>query len=213
VIEGVNPWTFEVLDRCGRALLNYTIQYQPTLACDAVTRGQTSDLSRQRSGRGGDGWQFDGKLDSVVAGQLDSLHIGSASTSLSWSGIAVLPGKVSAFVTVNGISDTLESLLTVRPRSSTTWSWSEANWTFRQNGPPICTYPDFVAKKPTRLGVNRRTSGCEPIITYRGHIDPSVITARDSGFTAAQILGGPNDSLWYGHRALFHGQDFRNEPS
>ncbi|MHB1329846.1 MAG: hypothetical protein ACYC2K_16735 [Gemmatimonadales bacterium] len=200
VIVGPDPWTFDVLGLNGRASLYYTITYDPSLAldCGVVIRGQTATCAILDSVDAVSGWRFDGP---VLPGLNDSVHVASAATGLTWSGVGVISGKVSAIVTVGGQIDTVSGSLTVADRTGPAWRWDSGNkWTVRQDGPPLCAYSPFVDPGATRLGVNRRTSGCfEFDQDQRVSIEPSVRSsaAQDSGFTAASVAGGPNDGLWY----------------
>ncbi len=200
VIEGPDPWTFDVQGLSGRASLYYTISYNPSLAldCGVVTRGQVATCTVLDSVDSVSGWRYDGP---ILPGLNDSVHVVSTSTGLSWSGVGVMSGRVSAIVTVGGAVDTLAGALTVKSRTGPAWRWDSGDkWTFRQDGPPTCAYTAFEVPGGTRLGVNRRTSGCfesdpDQIVS----IEPSVRSpvSRDSGFTADSVRGGPNDGLWY----------------
>lgn len=119
VIIGVDPWQFLVLNQCcGRALLRYELRFQyPTISCGNVTRGQVTSCQIQMSVNGVSGWRFAGTLDPAPAGQSDSVFVNDTSTSLEWSGRAVVSGVVSAFVTVGGVADTLTTSLTVASRN------------------------------------------------------------------------------------------------
>lgn len=205
VIEGPDPWTFDVQGLNGRATLLYTITYDPSLSldCAVVTRGQVTTCTILDSVDAVSGWRFDADF-----GLNDSVHVSTESTGLSWVGEAVMSGKVSAIVTVGGQLDTLSGFLTVSDRTGPAWRWDHGNdWTFRQDGPPLCAYTDFVVPGSSRLGVNRRTSGCyENVQQQLVSIEPSVASAvsRDSGVTAAGVSGGPNDGLWYVAEAHYY---------
>lgn len=204
VIEGPDPWTFDVQGETGgRASLYYTITYDPSdpsaaLHCETVTRGQVTTCNILDSVDSVSGWKFDGP---VLPGPNEGVQVASESTGLSWSGVGVISGTVSAIVTVGGVVDTLVGPLTVVDRTGSAWRWDGGNkWTLRQDGPPLCAYTDFVVPGATRLGVNRRTSGCFEFDNVQGiTIEPSVRSpvSQDSGFTAASVGGGPNDGLWY----------------
>ena len=201
VIEGPVPWTFDVQGETGgRARLDYIITYDPSLAldCETVTRGQVATCQILDSVDSVSGWKFDGP---VLPGPNEGVQVASESTGLSWSGVGVISGTVSAIVTVGGVVDTLVGPLTVVDRTGSAWRWDGGNkWTLRQDGPPLCAYTDFVVPGATRLGVNHRTSGCFEFDNVQGiTIEPSVRSpvSQDSGFTAASVGGGPNDGLWY----------------
>lgn len=200
VIEGPDPWTFDVQGPTGRARLDYTITYDPSLVidCDTVVRGKTETCQILGSVDSVSGWRFVGP---VPPGLNDSVRVASPSTELTWTGVAVVSGIVSAIVTIGGAPDTLSDSLTIVDRAGSAWRWDSGNkWTLRQDGPPLCTHTNFVVPGSTRLAVNRRTSTCAEFDQQqRVSIEPSVRSpvAQDSGFTADTVRGGPNDGLWY----------------
>ncbi len=136
-----------------------------------------------------------------LPGLADSVRVNRMSTDLTWSGRAVLPGTVSAMVTISGVADTLTAPFGVTARTGPSWRWNDGSkWTLRQDGPALCAYSAFVIPGSTRLAVNRRTSLCdETDVLQNVSIEPSVRAAasRDSGFTASAVVDGPNDGLWY----------------
>jgi hypothetical protein len=144
------------------------------------------------------GWRFVGPVIPYVN---DRARVASSSTSVTWSGVAVVSGTVSAIVTVGGTRDTISGPLTVSDRTGSAWRWDDGSkWTFRQDGAPLCTYTAYVVPADTRLAVNRRTSTCAEFNDQqRVSIEPSVQdpVAQDSGFTADSVRGGPNDGLWH----------------
>ncbi len=202
VLEGPDPWTFDVQGSPGRARLDYIITYNPTVSvgCEMVTRGQPVTCQILGVVDSVSGWRFVGPVIPYVN---DSVRVSSTSTALTWSGVAVVSGTVSAVVTVAGTLDTVSGPLTVSDRTGTAWRWDDGSkWTFRQDGSPVCAYAAFVVPGSTLLGMNRRTSTCAigaDSALQRVSIEPSVRSpaAQDSGFTAASVAGGPNDGLWY----------------
>jgi hypothetical protein len=126
VIEGVDPWTFEVegAPNGGRALLQYMIRYQPTppgVTCDTVTRAQVATCRITGSVDTVYGWQFRGEFEPGQGGQNDSVYVNrmSQQSTASWSGTAVLSGVVFAIVSTDGIPDTLSGSLAAIPRAWT----------------------------------------------------------------------------------------------
>src|SRR5688500_13357601 len=197
VIEGVDPWLFPVFGLEGRALLDYTVTYDPTvlIECGSVIRGQQTTCQIPMTVDAVTGWQFTGP---ILPGLNDSVRIASSSTASAWTGTAVLSGTVSAFVTIGGVSDTLHGSLAVAGRTDPAWRWDNGSkWTFQQDGPVLCGYAAFVVPGATLLGVNRRTSTCVP--SEQSSIEPSVIlpASADSGFTMASLRARPNDALWF----------------
>ncbi len=202
VIEGVDPWTFLVGGVCcGRALLKYTVNYEPgpSLVCDTVTRGQSTTCRVNSVVQAVTGWEFAGKLEPKVGAQADTVRVTSASTSMTWVGTAVLSGIVSAFVVWRGAADTVTAPLVVLNRSGADWSWGETKWKFHPDGPVLCgvLYGDYVMPGGTMLSANRRTSACGAPLGSGGSIEPNVVSYPDSGFSAASVQDGPNSRLWY----------------
>jgi hypothetical protein len=205
VIQGVDPWTFEVFGECcGRARLNYTVHYvaAPALACRTVargdliaTRGEEVDCRVTGSVSAVSGWLFAGKLDQ------DSVLVSSPSTEVTWKGPAVLSGVVSAIVSVGTDTITLLDTLRVKARSGAGWSWGDAKWKFREDaakdGALKCSWTHFVQPSPTDIGliINRRTSTCDNNLL--AIIEPAPRQAPDSGFSADSVRTGPNAGLWY----------------
>ena len=152
--------------------------------CGAVERGQTVTCQITTSVDTVLGWQFAG----VPWLQPDTFYVTSLASELSWSGVAVLRGKVSAIVMANGVTDTLFGLLAVNDRL---WSWAN-QWTFTQDLGEDCGWKTFYLGDSVLLGLNSRASGCG-----LGSIDPPVDAFPDSGFVTDSVRGGPNDGLWY----------------
>lgn len=198
VIEGVDPWTFMVDTLMGRALLQYTVTYEPfdEVACDSVVRGQVTTCQLGVPVDSVSGWEFTGRLATTHGSQSDTVRITSASTSGTWVGIGVLSGVVSAYVVTNGNPDTLSGPLVVTNRTGAAWRWTEADWMFHKDGPTLCAYSafqtPFPSPNPGMLAADRRTSRCDG-----GSIEPDVTGFPDSGFTADSVPSGPNDGLWY----------------
>jgi len=114
----------------------------------------------------------------------------------------VLSGMVSAFVASDGVSDTLTGPLVVTNRSGTGWRWSEAQWTFGQDGAVLCNYTDYFLPGGALLSANRPTAqrlpnGCGAPAGSGGSIEPNIVAAPDSGFSTDSVTAGPNGGLLY----------------
>lgn len=126
MIEGVDPWTFEVLGVCcGRARLNYTIQYHPTprsitVQCtpNPVVRGENVTCSASPSQPGAAMTVSEWRFESVEV----TAPIIESSNSPTWAGQAAVGGLVKVTGVVDGAPAAGDTLLTVNGRP-----WSAAS--------------------------------------------------------------------------------------
>ncbi len=154
--------------------------------CSAVERGQVVTCRITTPVDTVLGWQFAG-LPSI--GQ-DTIYVSTSAPDTTWSGVAVARGSVSAFVKVNGVTDTLIGLLVVSDRP---WRWGPSQWTFVQDGGQLCNFgPFYTPTDSVVLGENTRRASC-----LGGSIEPPIRQQPDSGVSADSVRDGPNDGLWY----------------
>lgn len=152
--------------------------------CGVVERGRTATCQITSAVDTVLGWGFAG----VPWLQQDTFYVTGPTSGLSWSGVGVLRGRISAVVLVNGVPDTLVGLLVVDDRP---WSWA-SQWTLVQDLSQDCGWGTFYLGDSVLLGLNSRISSCRA-----GSIDPPVDAFPDSGFVTDSVRGGPNDGLWY----------------
>ena len=170
-----------------------------SLVCtpNPVTRGvETTCHASAPPGGTINGW---GYLGPWQAGLGDSLRIVRNSSDTVWSGTAVLSGQVSVIGTIHGVPDTARATLVVNRRTGSSWRWDQGDkWSYQQDGLPVkCIWGDYKIGVPAGLGRNRRLSTCSTNPDQVVRIEPSVVAAPDSGFTADSVRSGPNTGLWY----------------
>lgn len=166
-----------------------------SLTCDAVIRGQEASCSVVGVVDSVIEWKFEGLLPWT---QDSTTVVDSTNQMSSWTGLAVLSGKVSATVKTNDSLDTFSDDFTVADRS---WSWGQSDWTFGAHAEPPsnCTFDPFeFPPDSVRLGKNvPASSGCGASGPRR--IDPTVHSdsGLDAGYEEAEVAAGPNAGLWY----------------
>ena len=209
VISGFSPTLRECMD----FEVDMQAWYQPSGVVDCAAReGPTETRARVRRGNViwcsylgkvayepdpvVQRWRFiDANGDSVIAVTADT----------NWVGPAAMMGLVSVDVIRDSIVGTSASApVIVRPRN---WGWSDAQWSFVEDAPPICVSrrPDNADPAGTTYAANARARdtsfNCQPL-----RIDPDVRRSPYAGFTIRAATSGPNTGLWFVDTAFYRSE-------
>jgi len=197
VVHGVDPWQFSVNGVCcGRALLNYTVEFlvapRISVSCMPATITRASSIPVSCTASASDGslaiteWRF-------TATDSGPGSVTSSQTSATWQGMAVASGGVTVQGTVDGVtavSDTGHISVTARG-----WSWSADKSTGDATaGTFECnTNPHYAT---SIFGWTHADSSCMNVGLMLWP-DPFGASSQRS-WTVAQVpAGGPNAGLWY----------------
>ena len=133
LIEGSFPdWTLSYEDGYDNDFDDFVLRVQGlqdslSVECDSVERGESGGCRIIGQVDSVSHWSFFPETDPSVAPAFPVALVTDSSSVTEWVGVVATGGEVAATVFVGGTSQTLESTLTVIPR---TWSWSAADWSF-----------------------------------------------------------------------------------
>ena len=220
VIEGVDPWTFEVLGNCcGRARLNYTIQYQqdttfhigsltctpsPVVRANTVNCNATWSPSQIAAGEILFEWVFQGDSIRVFPAANAKPYdppppVDSTAQGMSgWSGPAVLGGRVSLRATWQGDVDSVATQIVVSPRTGQLWG--DLPFSFDATVRDIVTdSTKTLAQQPSPMA-NDTTKGLAGLnvdsVTNSGQM-AQVIKGWPIEAAVAAVPFGPNQGYGY----------------